>query len=185
MSEFRHLGDDERYQGDVIRVVRASYESPAGVAFERDVVRVRGAVATVPIVYARPGAEPEVVLIAQYRPTIGRVLLEIPAGIRDVDGEDDEANARRELLEEVGLVAAVVEPLVQVWQSPGMTDGDCAIYLADDCQPGERTPIGPEEEHSEIVRVSLKSALADVAAGVITDSKSVIGLLLAGRRYGV
>lgn len=184
MGEFRHLGDAQRYEGEILRVVRAAYESPTGERFERDVVRLHGAVATVPIVYAGPGAEPEVVLIAQYRPTIEQMLLEIPAGMRDVDGEDDETNAHRELAEEVGLHADTLELLTRVWQSPGMTDGDTAIYLADGCRAGERSPIGPEEEHAEVVRMPLAEALRQVADGTIADSKSVIGLLLAARRLG-
>lgn len=181
---FRHLADEARYRGEILQVVRATYESPTGEHFGRDVVRLRGAVATVPIVYAVPGAAPEVVLISQYRPTIERMLLEIPAGMRDVDGEHDEANARRELVEEVGLIADTIELLTRVWQSPGMTDGDVAIYLADGCRAGERTPIGPEEEHAEVVRMPLTDALRLVVDGTIADSKSVIGLLLAARRLG-
>lgn len=184
MAGFRHLGEDERYRGAIWRVVRATYESPGGERLGRDVVRSPGAVSTVPLVYAEPGAPAEVVLISQYRPTIDRMLLEIPAGMRDVDGEDDETNARRELVEEVGLIADSVELLTRVWSSPGMTDAGMAIYLADGCRPGERAPMGPEEVHAEVVRMPLAEALERVAAGTITDSKSVIGLLLAGRRLG-
>lgn len=184
MGEFQHLGDDVRYRGEILDVVRATYRSPAGERFQRDVVRVSGAVATVPIVYTAPGAEPEVVLIAQYRPAVEHTLLEIPAGKRDVDGEADEVNARRELAEEVGLVTDHLELLAVVWQSPGMADGTTAIYLADGCRAGERTPIGPEEEHSEVVRMPLVDALRQVSGGTIADSKTVIGLLLAGRRLG-
>lgn len=184
MTTFRHLGDRDAYHGEILHVVRADFESPTGEPFQRDVVRVRGAVATVPIVYADEGTEPEVVLISQYRGTIDQVLLEIPAGMRDVDGEDDRENARRELLEEVGLIAGEIVALTTTWQSPGMTDGDTAIFLADGCTEGERTPLGPEEQHSEIVRMPLRQAVADVVDGTIRDSKSVIGLLLAARHFG-
>ena len=43
----------------------------------------------------------EVLLVRQYRGPVDRELLEIPAGTRDVDGEEPQETARRELLEEV------------------------------------------------------------------------------------
>ena len=48
-------------------------------------------------------ATPSVVLVRQYRPALDAELIEIPAGMRDVDGEPPEMTARRELAEEVGL----------------------------------------------------------------------------------
>ena len=43
------------------------------------------------------------VLVDQYRPALDRSVIEIPAGMRDVDGEAPELTAQRELVEEVGL----------------------------------------------------------------------------------
>ena len=84
----------------------ATFESPSGERFERHIVRSPGAVSAVPIVYAdddRDRADPTVVLVSQYRAAHDEMVIEIPAGVRDVDGEADEDNVRRELVEEVGL----------------------------------------------------------------------------------
>ena len=43
-------------------------------------------------------------LVRQYRPAVGRTTLELPSGHVE-DGETPEAAARKELLEETGLVA--------------------------------------------------------------------------------
>ena len=58
-----------------------------------------------PLVFDAEG-NPSVVLVEQYRPPYERAILEIPAGMRDVDGEPTEETARRELVEEAGLAPA-------------------------------------------------------------------------------
>jgi ADP-ribose pyrophosphatase len=184
-SGFRHLDDREVHRGHVWNVVVATFETPDGVRFERDVVRSPGAVATVPISYDAADADrrqPLVTLIRQYRAPFDEFLLEIPAGMRDVEGEPDEVNARRELVEEVGLEPGAIEELTVSYQSPGMSDSAIAIFLATDCTPVERTPHGPEEQFAEVLTVPLTTAIDWILAGRIRNSSTVIGLLLAERR---
>ena len=121
-------------------------------------------------------------LIAQYRAPHDEVVIEIPAGVRDVDGEADEDNVRRELVEEVGLAPGNVELLTTIYPSAGMTDSTTTIFLATDCTPVERTPHGPEEAHAEVFELPLGEAIEWVENGRIVDAKSVVGLLLAERR---
>jgi ADP-ribose pyrophosphatase len=142
-------------------------------------------VSAVPVVYAPADTAhgtPLVVLISQYRPPHDELVIEIPAGVRDVVGEADEDNVRRELVEEVGLVPGHLELLTSIYPSAGMTDSVNTIFLATDCTPVERAPHGPEEEHAEIFEVPLAEAIEWVTAGRIVDAKSVVGLLLADRR---
>ena len=182
---FRHLGDREVHRGHAWNVVVASFESPDGTRFERDVVRSPGAVATVPITYAPDDSErrtPLVTMIRQYRPPFDEYVLEIPAGMRDVEGEADIENARRELVEEVGLSAATIEPLCVAYQSPGMTDSAIAIFLGTDCTPVERTPHGPEEDFSEVLTVPLATAVDWITDGLVHNGATIIGLLLAERK---
>ena len=49
------------------------------------------------------------------------MILEIPAGMRDVEGEPTEETARRELAEEAGLVPERLDLLIELVPSPGMT----------------------------------------------------------------
>jgi ADP-ribose pyrophosphatase len=185
LTGFRRVEERELWSGFVYRVVAATCESPSGERFERYVVRSPGAVSVVPIVYAetdRDRAVPEVILVSQYRAAQDEMVVEIPAGVRDIDGEADEDNARRELVEEVGLRPGRLELLTSIYPSAGMTDSVNTIFLATDCTTAQRTPHGPEEEHAEIIRLSLAEAVEWVDAGRIVDAKSVVGLLLAQRR---
>jgi 8-oxo-dGTP pyrophosphatase MutT (NUDIX family) len=182
VGEFRHLGDRLVHQGHIWHVVVASYEGPDGERFERDVVRSPGAVAAVPIVGGEVDGVPHVALVSQYRPPYDRVILEIPAGMRDIEGEPTVETAKRELVEEVGLVAGDLELLTEIYPSPGMTDSVTTIYLATGCQPVDRVPHGPEEQHSEVLTLPLSDAVALVENGRIADAKSVAGILFADRR---
>ena len=180
MAGFREVGEREVYRGHILRTVVATFVDPDGDTFERDVVRSPGAVGIVPLQFDVEG-NPMVVLVQQYRPSIDAELQEIPAGMRDVDGEPPEQTAHRELAEECGLAAGRMEPLLAFHNSAGMTDAVTHVYLALDLTPVPRQLHGPEEAHMTVQVRALSEVLGDVEAGRITDAKTVIGVLLAER----
>lgn len=181
MTTFRHLGDDQVHQGFLWSVVVAEFEAPDGQRFRRDIVRSPGSVGVVPLVFDAEGV-PSVVLVRQYRPPYDRAVIEIPAGMRDVPGEDPAETGRRELVEEAGLAAGEIGHLVDMLPSPGMTDSVCSIFLATDCTPVDHERHGPEEQHMELMHVPLDEALAMIDRGEIADAKTVCGLLATDRR---
>jgi ADP-ribose pyrophosphatase len=109
-------------------------------------------------------------------------VIEMPAGMRDIDGEDTAEVARRELIEEAGLDAGHLELLTEILPSPGMTDSVTTLYLATHCTPVPHDRQGPEEEHMELLHVPLADAVAMVERGEITDAKTVVSVLLTERR---
>ncbi len=181
MTKFRHLGERDVHLGHVWKVVVADYEAPDGTTFTRDIVRSPGAVGVVPLVFD-PEGSPSVVLVSQYRPPFDCDVIEIPAGLRDIADEPPMETARRELIEEAGLDAGELHHLVDIMPSAGMTDSVTMVYLATGCTVVERNLQGPEEEHMTVLHVPLADALAMVENGVITDAKTVAGLLMADRR---
>ena len=66
-----------------------------------------------------------------------------------------------------------------------MTDSITSIYLATDCTPTEHDRHGPEEDFMDVLHLPLDDAMAMVLDGRITDSKTVVGLLLTERRLRV
>ncbi len=181
VGSFRWVSDRLVHQGYVWNVVVAEFDDPAGERFTRDIVRSPGAVGVVPLVFDAEG-NPSVVLVAQYRPPYDRPILEIPAGMRDIDGEATEEVARRELIEEAGLAAGRLDLLTAIGPSPGMTDSITTIYLATDCTPVDHDRQGPEEQYMELVHLPLRDAVDRVISGEIIDAKTVVGLLLTERR---
>jgi ADP-ribose pyrophosphatase len=168
------------HDGHVWHVAVAEFVAPDGTTFTRDIVRSPGAVGVVPVLFD-PEGQPSVVLVAQYRPPYDATVVEIPAGMRDVDGEDTATVAERELREEVGLAAGNLRLLGEIYPSPGMTDSVTSLYLATDCRPVADDRQGPEEQHMEVLHLPLPEAVDMVVRGEIRDAKSVAALLLAER----
>jgi ADP-ribose pyrophosphatase len=109
-------------------------------------------------------------------------MLEIPAGMRDVEGESTLEVARRELIEEAGLEAERFEQLTVMYPSPGMTDSTTTLYVATECSVVPTDRHGPEEEHMEIRHLPLDDAVDLVERGEICDAKSALAILLTVRR---
>ena len=171
---FRKVGERTIHVGDRITLGRASFVAPDGSSFERDVVHHPGAVGVVPVVDEGSA----VLLVRQYRSAVDRELLEIPAGLRDVDGEPPIETARRELIEEVGMRAGRVEELCSFHNSPGFCDEVVFVFAAFDLSPCDRDLQGIEEQHMTVERVALEDVPAMVRSGAISDAKTVIGLSL-------
>lgn len=176
VGEFRLVAEREIASGYRIRLVKATFQAPDGTEFERDVVRDKQVVAMVPVLEDLT----TVLLVRQYRGPVDRHMLEIPAGLCDVEGEDDpEVTAQRELIEEVGRHAGRFRRLATVNQSPGISDERGIIYLATELTevPDERQGI--EEAYMTVVEFDLADLDEAIATGEITDAKTVIGLMRA------
>jgi 8-oxo-dGTP pyrophosphatase MutT (NUDIX family) len=177
---FQHLGDRLVHKGYIWHVSVATFESPDGELFERDVIRSPGAVGIVPLLIE--DGVPVVVFVRQYRGPLDRYVLEIPAGMRDIPSELPEVTAERELVEEAGFSAGHLEYLTHFFTSAGMTDSVLHLYVATDLTPVARDVHGPEESHMDVLRIPLAEAVEMVTRGEINDAKTVIGLLLVDRR---
>lgn len=148
---------------------------PDGRLATREWVEHPGAAAIVAL--RRGSGGPEVLLVRQYRYAVKKVTWEIPAGKLD-RREPPAVCARRELREEAGHAARRLKRLLSFWPTPAFSDEIIHIYLATGLR---RTLQRPDAD--EVIRarwVPLPQALAWVRRGKIRDSKSVIGLLLAG-----
>lgn len=118
----------------------------------------------------------EVILVEQYRVPIGKVCLEMPAGLigDETEGEEALESAARELEEETGYVAAQWEDLGEFWSSPGMVTESYTLFKATGLT---RVSDGGGTEHEGIVvhRVPLSSIAEFVAErrakGYAIDSK--------------
>lgn len=179
---FRHLGDEVVYAGGRrLNVVRGTFAAPDGLTFTRDMVRTLGAAAVVPLL-----DDGETVLVVrQYRGPLDVLLLEIPAGLLDVEGEDPADCARRELVEEAGCTADEVTFLAHAHVAAGITDHTVTIYLGTGLTEVGQDLQGPEEEHMTVERLSLRDVPRLVADGTLTDAKTIIGLLAARERLGL
>ena len=162
------------YDGSVIALRVDDVSMPGGGTAKREVVEHYGAVAILAL-----DEDDHVTLIHQYRHPMGRRNWELPAGLIDRLGEDPVETARRELVEEVGLVAADWSVLVDVAASPGFTDEVVRVYLATDLATVERQAEGDEEADLVARRFPLDEAVRMVLSGEIVNGAAVGGLLAA------
>ncbi|MBQ3340177.1 MAG: NUDIX hydrolase [Atopobiaceae bacterium] len=162
--------EDTMFSGLIFDVNRIHVTLPNGHESARDVVRHRGAVAVVALT-----DDGRICLVRQYRTALDRVTVEIPAGKLD-PGEDPLTCAKRELLEETGMVADRMAFLTTLATTPGFTDERIHLYMATGLTFGPAHP--DEDEFLNVDLVPLDELIDAVLDGRIEDSKTVCGALI-------
>jgi 8-oxo-dGTP pyrophosphatase MutT (NUDIX family) len=177
--EYRVLASEPVYDGRIISLRLDTVAMPGGGESVREVVHHPGAVGIVAL-----DDQDRVVMLRQYRHPVGEHMWELPAGLRDVDGEPPVETARRELAEEVRLSAARWSLLTTHFPSPGFCDEMVLLYLAEELSEAD-LPAGFTVEHEEldmtVERVPLAEAVQWVFDGTVRNSLAAIGLLAAAR----
>ena len=160
-----HLLSTARF--DVVEVP-AIVGTPHGKT--RQIVRHPGAVTIIPLV-----DEDHVCLIKNYRVSVDKVLIELPAGTREPN-EEAIITAERELIEETGYRCENLEFLHRFLLSPGILDEQMHLYVATSLTAGE--PAREEGEEIDNLVVTWKQAIDWVFSGKIKDAKTITGLLM-------
>jgi ADP-ribose pyrophosphatase len=161
------------YRGLKIDLALQSVPLADGTHAEREVVVHRGAVALVPMV-----DEQHICLIENHRYSVGKTLLEVPAGTID-EGESPEQTAARELEEETGYRAGSIRRLRDWFVSPGVMTERMHLFLCENLEPGP--PHLELDERLKTVIVTWEDALAMVDDGRIEDAKTMLALTICER----
>lgn len=165
------------YRGEWLEVFVEEVQLPNGHQIELDIIRHPGASAVVPFV-----SDEDILLIRQYRHAAGGTIYEVPAGKLDA-GEEPEVCAARELEEEAGKRAGRLEKLGAIWTTPGFTDERIHLFAAYQL---ETVPQRLEsDEVIELIEMPLRAALDLVWSGELSDAKSALALVHAGRQNGI
>lgn len=154
------------------RWVRVDEEEWPGIG-AWEVVRTRDAAGVLPIT-----PEGDALLVRQLRPPVRHVVTEIPAGLLDVEGEDAQSCAARELYEETGFLHTSLEFLAGFHPSAGHSAEFVHLFLA---RTGSE-PEGEPEEGIELLRVPFPDIVAEARAGRLEDAKTALAVLLADAR---
>lgn len=166
------------YTGRVIDLDVDTVRFPDGSTGELEIIRHPGASAIIPVLGDATVADPELVLIRQYRYAADGFIYEIPAG-RLNDGERPETCAARELTEETGYHAARVTHLYTMFTTPGFTDERIHVFLATGLKEG--TAAREADEFLSLARMPMSRALALIRSGEISDAKTALALLHAAQ----
>jgi ADP-ribose pyrophosphatase len=142
---------------------------------DRTVITHVGAVAVLAL-----DEQDRVLMIRQYRHPVARELWEIPAGLRDADGEALVDTARRELLEETGYAAGRWHALVDSYASPGITTEKIRIFLARGLTVADSDyEREAEEKFLRTDWVPLAEAARLALAGKLHNGATIQGILAA------
>lgn len=174
LTEFPHLAEskvstEQVLRGHFLDVRRDVARLPDGSTATREYVVHPGAVMVIAQL-----ADGQLVLERQFRYPMQAVMIEFPAGKLD-SGEDSWACAQRELLEETGYSASewaragVLHPVIsystefiEVWFARGLVQGERMLDAG---------------EFLDVFTASPDELLAWCASGVVTDAKTLTGML--------
>ena len=170
-AHLREVGIDSTtvYQGHFLHAVRDTVLLPDGSHALREYIKHPGAVMVIPVL-----DDGRVIVERQYRYPLQRALIEFPAGKID-PGEDTLVCARRELREETGYTArawaragvlhpvlAYADEFIEIWFARGLSLGERALDAG---------------EFLDVLAVTPDELLAACRDGVVTDAKTLTGLL--------
>lgn len=166
----------EIYAGRILRLCREVHTLPNGRTGQFEIVHHSGGAAVLPLLSGG-----RVLLIRQFRPVAGKMVIEIPAGRLEA-GELPASCALRELEEETGYCAARILELGTTLPSVGYTDERIHLFAAEGLTLG--TLAQEDHEYIELLTIPLKEALAMVNDGRIDDAKTQLALLLYAQKTG-
>ena len=175
---FAVVGTEQIYRGKVISVRRDQVRMSDGHVAVREVVGHFDAAAVLAL-----DDDERVLMVRQFRHPVRRELLELPAGLLDVEGESALLGAQRELAEEGFVRADDWSVLLDMYTSPGVHDEALRIYLArglHEIEAAERyVPHGDEEVSMTIEWISLDQAAQWALSGEINNATAAAGVLAA------
>ncbi len=169
-NPWKTLSSEEKYNNKWITVTEHQVINPSGGKGIYGEVHFKNlAIGVLPL-----DDEHNTWLVGQYRYPLKAYSWEIPEGGGPL-GADPELSAKRELVEETGLVASKLTEIQRIHLSNSVSDELAIIYLAQDLQLGEPAP--EETEDLQLIKVPFTKALEMVMNGEITDSMSVAAIL--------
>lgn len=170
------LEEKEVFKCCRFNVVERQYQRDDGVKYGRFSVNPGDAVIVLPIT-----EDGEIIFIEQMRESVGKVCLELPAGMID-SGEESIDAAKRELEEETGIIAKNIELLLDGYPSAGYTSEKIYIYLATDFEQG-KVKLDETEEITSVKKIPIEKALNLISENYFEEINMVVAILMYYYKY--
>ena len=162
------LDDRLMYEGDYLKLHRATVQLPNGATSYREYLKHPGAVMIIPLF-----ENGDVLLERQYRYPMRKVFIEFPAGKKDA-GEAPLETAKRELLEETGYRAERYTHVTDIHNALAYCVEVIHFYLAEGLiQAGEQQL--DDNEFVQVLRVPLSQLMTWIKNGWVSDVKTQLG----------
>ena len=168
MKPYTTINSKEIFKGRAVHLVVDRITLPNEETTLREIVHNHDAAAVLPI-----DDSGYVYFVRQYRHSVGRLILEIPAGIIE-DGEPPELCAARELEEEIGFRAGSLEKICDFHDAIGICSGRTHLFVAKNLVQGIQNM-----DYDEFITVE-KYPFADcekmILSGEIVDGKTILAI---------
>lgn len=159
------------HEGNITTYQLVDVILPDGREAQREVVLHNGAAAVIAFT-----EDQKMILVRQYRVSIGKTTLELPAGLRDEEDRDGMITAQREFEEETGLSAKDWRFVTSFYSTPGYTDEFLEIYEAHGIKKIDEARKQDEDEFIEVVALDFEEAMSAYSRGELCDAKTVFAL---------
>lgn len=172
MIEFVKEKSELLYDSKIVALYKEYLRTPKGNVVEYDYIKHKSGGGAGALVI---DDNEYTYLIKQYRNTLDRVNIEIPAGGYSYIGESGIDCAKREVEEEIGFIPTKLYHVSDMISSVGTYDEMTDIYIGTKLIKGERK-LDPDE-YIEILHIPVSEAIGMIYTGEIMDSKTMVALL--------
>lgn len=155
------------FPGEYLKIWRDEVELSNGHKSYREYIKHPGAAMAIPLL-----ANGNILMIKQYRHSIGQVFLEFPAGKKD-ENENSQQTAARELEEEIGYQSDKITYLTRIHPVIGYANELIDLFLAENLNKTDQNR--DHDEMLDIIEVTIDELEQAIWQGQVTDVKTQIG----------
>ena len=169
MNDFKRLNRELTHKGEVVEFYTDTIKLPDGRTAKWDHVSHNGAAAVVAV-----NDQNKILMVRQYRNSLERMTLELPAGGVNSLSEPTIICAARELEEETGYRSENLEFLLSVKTAVAFSNENIDIYLAKDLVKSKQN-LDPDE-FINVEEYDIETLIDMIHENKIQDSKTIAGI---------
>lgn len=171
MEHIERVKRELKYKGSILSMYADTIHVPNGNTAVWDFIEHQGAAAVIPVT-----EDGKIILVRQYRNSLDRYTLEIPAGGLNGADEPTKIAAARELEEETGYHSDHLELLISIVTAIAFCNEIIDVYVAKDLVKTQQHL--DEDEYIDVVAYSPEEIAEMIYSGKIQDSKTVAAIMV-------
>lgn len=169
MSKWKRIKNKFVFENKWLKVDQVFFKLPNNKVYDYYFVRGNPVIAVLGITL-----NDKVLLVKQYRPAVGKFMIDIPGGGAE-DGEDSKQTAKREFLEETGYQIKNLRKLTTFYFDSGRSDKYSTIYVGQAINKKE--VLKNENEEIKIFEIPYDKLLESIKSGKITEPTLKLAIL--------
>ena len=175
-EQVKRINRELMYKGGILNVYCDTMQFANGNQEKWDMILHNGAAAVVPVL-----DDGRILMVTQYRGSVERATLEIPAGKLDSAGEQGLLCAVRELEEETGYKSDDIEWLLTLRTTMAFCNEKIEIYVARNLKAFKQNL--DENEYVDVKPYTVDELKKMIYSGEIEDSKTIAAILAYSDKF--